>query len=160
MTDPARAQTVDIDIAKHCAYSLPGVALTLGRQNWHCLRDTYETLASDVQVKGALSEAPMKWGGPSVGEEKRSAVGPTGLYFLWVPLAYGRGSDEMKPLVASAWQCQVYSRNATYALGNMAVCLLSVARVSSCALPVEGASDPGLLHPRAGCDSRGPAHSS
>ncbi|XP_044118704.1 serine/threonine-protein phosphatase 4 regulatory subunit 1-like isoform X3 [Neovison vison] len=51
MTDPARAQTVDIDIAKHCAYSLPGVALTLGRQNWHCLRDTYETLASDVQWK-------------------------------------------------------------------------------------------------------------
>lgn len=42
MTDPARAQTVDTDIAKHCAYSLPGVALTLGRQNWHCLKDTYE----------------------------------------------------------------------------------------------------------------------
>ncbi|XP_058990786.1 serine/threonine-protein phosphatase 4 regulatory subunit 1-like isoform X1 [Mustela lutreola] len=51
MTDPARAQTVDTDIAKHCAYSLPGVALTLGRQNWHCLRDTYEALASDVQWK-------------------------------------------------------------------------------------------------------------
>ncbi|XP_036608811.1 serine/threonine-protein phosphatase 4 regulatory subunit 1-like isoform X2 [Trichosurus vulpecula] len=50
MTDPARAQTVDTDIAKHCAYSLPGVALTLGRQNWHCLKDTYETLASDVQL--------------------------------------------------------------------------------------------------------------
>ncbi|XP_039720625.1 serine/threonine-protein phosphatase 4 regulatory subunit 1-like isoform X1 [Pteropus medius] len=51
MTDPARAQSVDTDIAKHCAYSLPGVALTLGRQNWHCLKDTYETLASDVQWK-------------------------------------------------------------------------------------------------------------
>ncbi|XP_066090901.1 serine/threonine-protein phosphatase 4 regulatory subunit 1-like isoform X1 [Saccopteryx bilineata] len=51
MTDPARAQTVDTDIAKHCAYSLPGVALTLGRQNWHCLKDTYATLASDVQWK-------------------------------------------------------------------------------------------------------------
>lgn len=50
MTDPARAQTVDTEIAKHCAFSLPGVALTLGRQNWHCLKDTYETLASDVQV--------------------------------------------------------------------------------------------------------------
>ncbi|XP_076969165.1 serine/threonine-protein phosphatase 4 regulatory subunit 1-like isoform X2 [Tamandua tetradactyla] len=50
MTDPARAQTVHTDIAKHCAYSLPGVALTLGRQNWHCLKDTYETLASDVQL--------------------------------------------------------------------------------------------------------------
>ncbi|XP_043946002.1 serine/threonine-protein phosphatase 4 regulatory subunit 1-like isoform X2 [Protopterus annectens] len=51
MTDPARAQTVDTEIAKHCAYSLPGVALTLGRKNWHCLKDTYETLASDVQWK-------------------------------------------------------------------------------------------------------------
>lgn len=50
MTDPAQAQTVDTEIAKHCAFSLPGVALTLGRQNWHCLKDTYETLATDVQV--------------------------------------------------------------------------------------------------------------
>lgn len=53
MTDPARAQTVDTEIAKHCAFSLPGVALTLGRQNWHCLKDTYETLATDVQVRQA-----------------------------------------------------------------------------------------------------------
>ncbi|XP_055508001.1 serine/threonine-protein phosphatase 4 regulatory subunit 1 [Leucoraja erinacea] len=51
MTDPSRAQTVDTEITKHCAYSLPGVALTLGRQNWHCLKTTYETLASDVQWK-------------------------------------------------------------------------------------------------------------
>ncbi|KAM6147567.1 LOW QUALITY PROTEIN: serine/threonine-protein phosphatase 4 regulatory subunit 1-like [Erethizon dorsatum] len=51
MTDPARAQTVDTDIAKQCAYSLPGVALALGRQNWHCLKGTYEALASDVQWK-------------------------------------------------------------------------------------------------------------
>ncbi|KAM4028020.1 serine/threonine-protein phosphatase 4 regulatory subunit 1 isoform 2-T2 [Anomaloglossus baeobatrachus] len=51
MTDPSRAQTVDTEIAKHCAYSIPGVALTLGRQNWHCLRDTYETLAADMQWK-------------------------------------------------------------------------------------------------------------
>ncbi|CAJ0942785.1 unnamed protein product [Ranitomeya imitator] len=51
MTDPVRAQTVDTEITKHCAYSLPGVALTLGRQNWHFLKDTYETLAADVQVQ-------------------------------------------------------------------------------------------------------------
>lgn len=56
MTDPSRAQTVDTEIAKHCAYSLPGVALTLGRQNWHCLRETYETLASDMQVSKAVKE--------------------------------------------------------------------------------------------------------
>ncbi|XP_036041637.1 serine/threonine-protein phosphatase 4 regulatory subunit 1-like isoform X3 [Onychomys torridus] len=51
MTDPARAQTVDTDMAKHCAYSLLGVALTLGRQNWYCLKDIYETLACDGQWK-------------------------------------------------------------------------------------------------------------
>lgn len=51
MTDPARAQTVDTEIAKHCAFSLPGVALTLGRQNWPCLKDVYDTLASDMQWK-------------------------------------------------------------------------------------------------------------
>lgn len=56
MTDPSRAQTVDTEIAKHCAYSLPGVALTLGRQNWHCLKDTYETLASDMQVSSRSSD--------------------------------------------------------------------------------------------------------
>lgn len=67
MTDPARAQTVDTDIAKHCAYSLPGVALTLGRQNWHCLKDTYETLASDGQVKGLVERHRQKEGGIRAG---------------------------------------------------------------------------------------------
>ncbi|XP_006821986.2 serine/threonine-protein phosphatase 4 regulatory subunit 1-like [Saccoglossus kowalevskii] len=51
MIDPQRAQTVDTEIAKHCAYSLPGVAFTLGRRNWHCIKDIYETLASDMQWK-------------------------------------------------------------------------------------------------------------
>lgn len=60
MTDPARAQTVDTEIAKHCAFSLPGVALTLGRQNWHCLKDTYETLATDVQVRQA-ADRESQW---------------------------------------------------------------------------------------------------
>lgn len=63
MTDPARAQTVDTDITKHCAYSLPGVALTLGRQNWHCLKDTYETLASfRWSGKGSCSEVQTERG--------------------------------------------------------------------------------------------------
>ena len=51
MTDPSRVQTVDSEIAKHCAYSLPAVALTLGRSNWPLLKDTYETLAKDMQWK-------------------------------------------------------------------------------------------------------------
>ncbi|XP_070575375.1 serine/threonine-protein phosphatase 4 regulatory subunit 1-like isoform X3 [Ptychodera flava] len=51
MIDPLRAQAVDTEIAKHCAFSLPGVAYTLGRRNWHCIKDIYETLASDMQWK-------------------------------------------------------------------------------------------------------------
>merc|ERR1712223_500190 len=51
MIDPSRAQTVDNEIARHCAYSLPAVALTLGRYNWPLLKDTYEALASDMQWK-------------------------------------------------------------------------------------------------------------
>ncbi|XP_014674064.1 PREDICTED: serine/threonine-protein phosphatase 4 regulatory subunit 1-like [Priapulus caudatus] len=51
MTQIILAQTVDTEIAKHCAYSLPAVAYTLGRCNWSCLKNTYETLASDMQWK-------------------------------------------------------------------------------------------------------------
>lgn len=51
MTQISLAQTVDAEIAKHCAYSLPAVAYTLGRSNWSCLKETYETLASDMQWK-------------------------------------------------------------------------------------------------------------
>jgi len=51
MVDPSRAQTVDNDIARHCAFSLPAVALTLGRANWPLLKETYESLANDMQWK-------------------------------------------------------------------------------------------------------------
>ncbi|XP_063615281.1 uncharacterized protein LOC134788323 [Penaeus indicus] len=51
MTDPMRAETVDNELTRHCAYSLPAVALTLGRQNWPVLKDTYETLAGDMHWK-------------------------------------------------------------------------------------------------------------
>merc|ERR1712038_1761744 len=51
MIDPSRAQTVDNDIARHCAFSLPVVALTLGRTNWPLLKETYESLANDMQWK-------------------------------------------------------------------------------------------------------------
>ncbi|XP_064122974.1 LOW QUALITY PROTEIN: serine/threonine-protein phosphatase 4 regulatory subunit 1-like [Macrobrachium nipponense] len=51
MTDPVRAETVDNELTRHCAYSLPAVALTLGRENWPVLKDTYETLAGDMHWK-------------------------------------------------------------------------------------------------------------
>nr|XP_015912554.1 serine/threonine-protein phosphatase 4 regulatory subunit 1 [Parasteatoda tepidariorum] len=49
MIDSAWAQTIDAEIARHCAYSLPAVALTLGRKYWPCLRDTFDALTSDLQ---------------------------------------------------------------------------------------------------------------
>ncbi len=54
MTDSSRAQTVDTEIARHCAFSLPGVALTMGRKNWTCLKEVYEILASDMQVQNTF----------------------------------------------------------------------------------------------------------
>ncbi|KAL9974172.1 hypothetical protein ACROYT_G011183 [Oculina patagonica] len=51
MTEPAKAQTIDTEIVRHCAFSLPAVTLTLGRKNWPCLRDTYELLIADMQWK-------------------------------------------------------------------------------------------------------------
>jgi serine/threonine-protein phosphatase 4 regulatory subunit 1 len=51
MANSFLAETVDNEIAKHCAYSLPCVALTLGKRNWHCLRETYKILASDMQYE-------------------------------------------------------------------------------------------------------------
>lgn len=54
MIDPAKAQTVDTEITKNCAYSLPAVAYTLGRENWHCIKNLYETLAADMQVRNRV----------------------------------------------------------------------------------------------------------
>lgn len=50
MVDPSRAQTVDTEITRHCAYNLPAVAYTLGRRNWHCIKHLYETLSQAMQV--------------------------------------------------------------------------------------------------------------
>ncbi|RWS15233.1 serine/threonine-protein phosphatase 4 regulatory subunit 1-like protein [Dinothrombium tinctorium] len=51
MINPVNYQTIDPDLSHHCAYSLPAVALTLGRKYWPCLKETYQTLASDMQWK-------------------------------------------------------------------------------------------------------------
>lgn len=51
MIDPSLAQNLDSEIGRHCAHSLPAVALTLGRRFWPCLRTTYQALVSDVQWK-------------------------------------------------------------------------------------------------------------
>lgn len=51
MTDPNVAQNTDSDLPYHCAYSLPAVALTLGSDNWHLIKNTVESLAADMQYK-------------------------------------------------------------------------------------------------------------
>ena len=54
MTEPAKAQTIDTELARHCAFTFPGAVLALGKDNWHCLKGTYELLASDMQVNVRL----------------------------------------------------------------------------------------------------------
>lgn len=51
MTEPSKANTIDGDLPRHCAYTLPGVVLALGRENWHLVRDTYVDLSTDMQWK-------------------------------------------------------------------------------------------------------------
>ena len=51
MTEPSKAQTIDGDLPRHCAYTLPGVVLALGSENWSLLRDTYVHLSTDMQWK-------------------------------------------------------------------------------------------------------------
>lgn len=42
---------LDSESSYHCAYSFPAVALTLGKKYWPLLKETYETLAGDMQWK-------------------------------------------------------------------------------------------------------------
>ncbi|XP_018024324.1 serine/threonine-protein phosphatase 4 regulatory subunit 1 isoform X2 [Hyalella azteca] len=49
MTEPSRTATDDKDICRYCAYAMPAVALTLGQENWHILRDTYYNLSQHYQ---------------------------------------------------------------------------------------------------------------
>lgn len=51
MTDGELAGSTDSDMAYHCAFSLPAVALTLGRANWHVLAKTCDALAANMQYK-------------------------------------------------------------------------------------------------------------
>ncbi|EYC16957.1 hypothetical protein Y032_0032g2590 [Ancylostoma ceylanicum] len=48
---------MDSDINRHCAHNFPAVAYTLGRANWPQLRDTYNKLATDDQLRVRVSIA-------------------------------------------------------------------------------------------------------
>ncbi|XP_068082283.1 serine/threonine-protein phosphatase 4 regulatory subunit 1 isoform X2 [Anabrus simplex] len=51
MTHPSQVQNTDNEITHYCAFSIPAVALTLGRANWNLIKKAYEALASDRQWK-------------------------------------------------------------------------------------------------------------
>lgn len=51
MADRNLCMLIDNELTYHCAYSVPAVASTLGKDNWHLLKDTVENLASDMQYK-------------------------------------------------------------------------------------------------------------
>ncbi|KAL1131127.1 hypothetical protein AAG570_012364 [Ranatra chinensis] len=48
---PVQMHNMSDNMAHHCAYNLPAVALTLGPENWTLLKGAYETLAADRQWK-------------------------------------------------------------------------------------------------------------
>jgi len=51
MTEASKVQTIDAELPRHCAYTLPGVVLALGADHWPLLKDTYELLSTDMQWK-------------------------------------------------------------------------------------------------------------
>ena len=46
-----QSKMVDSELAFHCAFSFPAVAMTLGATHWSILSSLYRTLAGDIQVK-------------------------------------------------------------------------------------------------------------
>ncbi|XP_020277432.1 serine/threonine-protein phosphatase 4 regulatory subunit 1-like isoform X3 [Pseudomyrmex gracilis] len=46
MADPEQCVEMGADIPRHCAFSFPAVTLTLGRENWQCLKTAYQSLSS------------------------------------------------------------------------------------------------------------------
>ncbi|XP_056647680.1 serine/threonine-protein phosphatase 4 regulatory subunit 1-like isoform X2 [Diorhabda sublineata] len=51
MTYPILSLNVEDEVAYYCAQFLPAVVLTLGRSNWHLLKDTVFSLAGNMQYK-------------------------------------------------------------------------------------------------------------
>ena len=54
MTSQEHSHTIDTDIERQCAYSIPAVAITLGPENWPFLKDIYRTMAQSLQVNGSI----------------------------------------------------------------------------------------------------------
>jgi hypothetical protein len=50
MVEGTKNQYGDSDTVRYCAYSFPGVLLTLGPSKWESLSNVYFTLTQDLQV--------------------------------------------------------------------------------------------------------------
>lgn len=50
MIEGTRSQYGDSDTVRFCAFSFPGVLLTLGSGKWNDLQSVYFTLTQDLQV--------------------------------------------------------------------------------------------------------------
>lgn len=51
MVEGTKNQYGDSDTVRYCAFSFPGVLLTLGKEKWNVLKDVYSTLSQDLQWK-------------------------------------------------------------------------------------------------------------
>ncbi|XP_011698088.1 PREDICTED: serine/threonine-protein phosphatase 4 regulatory subunit 1-like isoform X2 [Wasmannia auropunctata] len=59
MAEPEQCMDMGAEIPHHCAFSFPAVALTLGKENWHCLKNAYRTLsiANHWRVRRTLASS-------------------------------------------------------------------------------------------------------
>lgn len=92
MTSPgASYDSIDNDLTHHCAFSLPAVAMTLGRRHWPCLRDTFESLTLDMQWK-------VRWTLASSLHQMAQILGPeyTSTDLLPAFLAFMKDLDEVR----------------------------------------------------------------
>ena len=55
MIDGTRSQYGDSDTVRFCAFSFPGVLLTLGKDKWESLQTVYFTLTQDLQVNSQVN---------------------------------------------------------------------------------------------------------
>ena len=91
MTSPTYYDAIDNDLSHHCAFSLPAVAMTLGRKHWPCLRESFEALSVDMQWK-------VRWTLASSLHQMAQILGPeyTSKDLLPAFLAFMKDLDEVR----------------------------------------------------------------
>jgi hypothetical protein len=59
MSDQMSARTIDSDIVKACAYTIPALVWALGPNHWHLIRDTHARMAGnlDWRIRATLAHS-------------------------------------------------------------------------------------------------------